>query len=72
MVPSCIGRCQHAVLIVDEKLNHIAQTLSSNLITAGYRTSLLSVPSGEGSKSIEEATRLWQAMLTERTDRGSQ
>ena len=70
-LPECIGKCQHAILVFDEKLLSVVQALSSSLITAGYRTSLLSIPSGEGSKSIEQAAQLWQAMLTERTDRGS-
>ncbi len=45
--------------------------MSGHLIAGGYRTSLLLVPSGEGSKSIEQADKLWQGMLSERTDRGS-
>lgn len=70
-LPESIGRCQHAVIIADEKLMGTAGNLSSALIAAGYRTSQLTVPSGEASKSIEQATQLWQNMLTERTDRGS-
>ncbi len=70
-LPETIGRCQHIVLIVDQVLQAQAEMFSNKLVAAGYRTSLLQVASGEGSKSIEEATRLWQAMLEERTDRGS-
>ena len=70
-LPGCVGRCQHTLIVVDERLMTTAQKLSSRLIEAGYRTSLLSVPSGEGSKSIEQAAELWQAMLTQHTDRGS-
>ncbi len=57
-LPACIGRCQHTVIIFDEKLTATVRELSSALIEAGYRTSLLSVPSGEGSKSIEQASQL--------------
>lgn len=70
-LPEAIGRCQHTIIVADEKLDSTSQTLSDHLLKAGYRTSQLTVPSGEGSKSMEQAGRLWQALLEERTDRGS-
>ncbi len=70
MVAECIGRCQHTIIVADEKLGSTSQLISDHLLAAGYRTSQLTVPSGEGSKSLEQAGRLWQALLEERTDRG--
>lgn len=71
-LPNVLGRCEHTVVIADERLvGTLGQALNESLASAGYRTSLLIVPSGEASKSIGQAERLWQSMLTERADRGS-
>jgi 3-dehydroquinate synthase len=71
-LPNVLGRCEHTVVIADERLAPtLGQSLCDCLVSAGYRISLLTVPSGEASKSISQAERLWQAMLTERADRGS-
>jgi 3-dehydroquinate synthase len=71
-LPNVLGRCEHTVVIADERIaQSLGQPLIDSLASAGYRTSLLTVPSGEASKSIAEAERLWQALLSERADRGS-
>lgn len=74
-----LGKCTHAIIIADQKLivsDHAhnpspCQALFQAFSQAGFRTSLLTVPSGEESKSIVQADRLWQALLSERADRGS-
>lgn len=71
-LPETIGQCQHAVIIADERLSEsLGKPLARALTDGGYRASLLSVPSGEESKSVEQASRLWQALLDERSDRGT-
>lgn len=71
-LPNALGRCEHTAIVVDARLRESLGTkLGESLAAAGYRVSLLEVPSGEASKSVAQAERLWQAMLTERADRGS-
>lgn len=66
-----LPQCQHAVLIFDEHLEELASSLQRALSAARFRCSLLSVPSGEASKSVEMAAGLWQSLVHENTDRGS-
>ncbi|MCC6509239.1 MAG: 3-dehydroquinate synthase [Pirellulaceae bacterium] len=71
-LPDVLGRCNHIVIVADQRLETpLAQTLLESLSAAGYRTGLVTVPSGEASKSIAQADRLWQALLDQRSDRGS-
>jgi 3-dehydroquinate synthase len=65
------GKSRHAVVIADQSVEAITQRYCGELVQAGYRLSCLSVPSGEATKSITEATRLWDEMLADHTDRGS-
>lgn len=67
----CCGKSRHAVVIMDEKVGSFAASYCTALQTAGYRVTELTIPSGEASKSLEEAARLWGAMLDAHTDRGS-
>lgn len=62
---------RHVVAIIDENVRSFAERYCKELENAGYRISKLTIPSGEGSKSLAEAARLWEAMLDEHTDRGS-
>ncbi len=62
---------RHAVVISDANISSFAERYCMELTHAEYRISKLTVPSGEGSKSLTEAARLWEAMLDEHTDRGS-
>ncbi len=68
------ARCpksRHAVVITDEKITGFADRFCGALEQSQYRVTQLRVPSGEASKSLNEASRLWDAMLDEHTDRGS-
>jgi 3-dehydroquinate synthase len=69
-----VERCpksRHAVVMCDANVNSFAEVYCSQLQNAEYRLSKLTIPSGEESKSLTEAARLWDAMLEEHTDRGS-
>ncbi len=66
-----LPQCQHAALVFDEHLGELASSLQRALSAAHFRCSLLSVPSGEASKSVEMAAGLWQSLVNENTDRGS-
>ena len=68
---SCCAKSRHAVVIADENIPDFANQYMVALTQAGYRITSLTVPSGEGSKSLAQASRLWDAMLDEHTDRGS-
>jgi 3-dehydroquinate synthase len=69
---SAVHSGRHAVLISDANVLHsYAQPLQQTLLAAGYRADLLEVPSGEASKSVAQAERLWNEMLACRTDRKS-
>jgi 3-dehydroquinate synthase len=67
----CCGNSRHAVVISDAKIGRFADRYCDALLRSEYRVTKLTVPSGEGSKSLAEASRLWDAMLAEHTDRGS-
>lgn len=67
----CCPKSRHAVVISDANVSPLAERYCRDLQNAGYRISRLTVPSGEGSKSLNEAASLWEAMLEEHTDRGS-
>ena len=64
-------KSRHAVVISDVNVSVFAERYCGELFQAEYRLSKLTIPSGEGSKSLTEAARLWEAMLDEHTDRGS-
>jgi len=71
-LPGALGACRHTVIVADEQLAaSFAPALTQHLQAADYRVSLLLVPSGEASKSIAQAERLWQELLHSRADRGS-
>ena len=65
------GHSRHAVMVYDQNVEPIADRYGAELKQAAYRLTRLAVPSGEAAKSIAEATRLWDAMLDDHTDRGS-
>jgi 3-dehydroquinate synthase len=64
-------KSRHAVAISDANVSSFAAPYFNELEGAGFRLSQLTIPSGEGSKSLTQAARLWEAMLDEHTDRGS-
>ena len=52
-------KCTHAVVITDDNVRPLhAKTAAESLTVQGIRTDLLSVPAGEGSKSVAQAERL--------------
>ena len=54
----------HVIVITDDNVAALyGQTVHQQFVDAGVASHLLTVPAGEGSKSIEMATRLWQAVL---------
>ncbi|MEZ6134726.1 MAG: 3-dehydroquinate synthase [Pirellulaceae bacterium] len=64
-------RARHAVLIADENVQYVTDTVQKGLVDSDMRCTLAPVPSGEASKSVQMAEQLWQRMLAEHTDRGS-
>ncbi len=68
---ACCPKSRHAVVVMDEKVTGFADHFLTALEQSQYRVTQLRVPSGEASKSLSEASRLWDAMLDEHTDRGS-
>lgn len=64
-----LGKCSHAVLIADESVRAFTEPLRVACEMLGARTTLLLVPSGESSKSVQQADRLWQELLGAGADR---
>lgn len=62
----------HAVVIADAQVSktHAGQ-VSRSLQAAGFRVDELTVPPGEASKCVAQLQRLWEDLLTLRTDRKS-
>jgi 3-dehydroquinate synthase len=58
-----------AVVISDAAVEPHAAMVTASLAAAGIDTAALSVPSGERSKSLAEAGRLWEALATQAVDR---
>ena len=61
-----LGLISHPAL-----LQPYAEVAAASLRRAGHEVSLLSVPEGEASKSLDEVARLSRALVRERLDRGS-
>lgn len=59
----------HAVMIVDEAVDAHAKRVAAGFERLGIRVDTLAVPSGERSKSIGQATRLWDDLLQLGADR---
>src|SRR5690606_35596681 len=55
----------------DQRVEAYARRVAEGLTGAGLRTDLLAVPSGERSKSVAEAERLWNGLLACHADRAS-
>lgn len=63
-----LGRCTHAIIIADEAVVQYANQILS-ACSSWHPSSILRVPSGESSKSVEQADRLWQELLGAGADR---
>jgi len=75
---SALDDLSHAMVIADEAVeSHWAMPIASSIAKAKtesgdeVRVNLMSVPSGETSKSIEQVDKLWQWMLESSCDRRS-
>jgi 3-dehydroquinate synthase len=68
---AAIGPWSHTVVIADENVLALAQTVVESLAELRVRSELLPVAPGEASKSIDTAAGLWQQMLACGTDRRS-
>jgi 3-dehydroquinate synthase len=67
-----VGDLSHALVFADQAVERtFAQPIVTELRNRNIRTSLIQVPAGESSKSIEMLARLWNWMLDEGTDRRS-
>jgi 3-dehydroquinate synthase len=66
-----IPNWKHAVLIADQSVSPIADQVAEALTSKGIRCDVNGVPSGESSKSVDQLSRLWDAMLDQRADRKS-
>lgn len=64
-----LGSVRHAFILWDEHLESPKNTLEGLLAEQGVRVSHDCVPSGEGSKCVEQLSRIWNRMLEERADR---
>lgn len=64
------GDLSHAVLVTDASVvEPCARGIESSLRSAGIRTSVIAVPSGETSKSVTQLSRLWEFLLEAEADR---
>ncbi len=64
------GRVTHAVVITDARVEHPhAENVVKGLAASGVQVDLLVVPSGEDSKSMEVANRLWEKLFAMGADR---
>ncbi len=62
-------RVTQAILIADRQVASYAQTVADGFLARGSDAPVVTVPSGEASKSIDAATRLWQELLAQGADR---
>ena len=74
-VEQFIGQCcnySHAVVISDTNVMPLyGDALASRLRNSGQRIDTLTVPAGEGSKSLSQLNALWESLLAAPTDRKS-
>ena len=64
-----LDRFVHAVVICDCSVRtNIASTIQHHLEQSGIRVSILAIPSGEASKSIDQLQRIWEYLVSERSD----
>lgn len=67
-----LGPVSHAVVIADEQVvQPHAQIAIGSLRERVSRVDLITVPSGEGSKSVASLERLWRELAATKTDRKS-
>lgn len=65
-------RSQHAIIVTDSNVGPLyAETVRKSLLDAGIETSIITVPAGEASKSMERVTEIARGMLRSGLDRKS-
>jgi 3-dehydroquinate synthase len=64
------GKVSHAIIVTDEKVQEPhAVEVAKGLTSASIEVAIVAVASGEKSKSVEVAAKLWEAMLELGADR---
>ncbi len=64
-----LSASQSALVVADEHTAGFGRAVEVSLRDAGFRTALATVPSGEGSKSVAELSRLYDALYDMAADR---
>lgn len=67
-----LGTWSQTILVYDEHVAQYARSIAdsiSNASEGSMRPPMLAIPSGEGSKCVNELHRLWEELLKLRTDR---
>ncbi|MCC9600630.1 3-dehydroquinate synthase [Stieleria sp. JC731] len=68
-VKSAVGDLTHALVICDQAVAPLANSLTEQLQTVTQRTAIYEVPSGEPSKSVQQYETLLEWMLSQGADR---
>ncbi|GIW87247.1 MAG: 3-dehydroquinate synthase [Isosphaeraceae bacterium] len=58
-----------ALVVADANVRELGEAVRRELEAAGLRGQVVEVPAGEGSKSLEQASRLWDILAESRADR---
>jgi 3-dehydroquinate synthase len=66
---SCVAKSELALVVCDAAVKSYADVVLQALEQQGFRSSLAVVPSGESSKSLEMAARLYDALIELPADR---
>jgi 3-dehydroquinate synthase len=65
----CLPKSSLALVVADAHTAKHAAAVEASLRDAGFRTGLATIPAGEGSKSLAEAARLYEALYDLAADR---
>jgi len=64
------GASRRCLIVTDTNVSELyAQAVSTSLFDAGWQSECVTVPAGEPSKSLEQATRIYDALVEMRADR---
>src|SRR5215216_3520066 len=66
---SCLPKSKLALVVCDANTERHGRSVEASLNGAGFRTALAAVPAGENSKSLAEASRLYDALYEAAADR---
>lgn len=62
---------RHAFIACDERIAHLVPDLRNGLQDAQFIVHVVTIPSGETSKSLEQAKSLWDQLIQTRADRNT-